>query len=371
MVYGFKNNTGRHKLYTINYKLKVTFPLHLNRSLAIGVGSLPHINPQEACDLVLRYFKDDIPFWPQLPKRDFKENMYAQFSQGLPGVVIDEAAKKIYLNTDKANYSQELEAAYEHYLGDDLDYFAVGRDYAGGFYEFIKRIKENPGYSFVKGQVIGPVSFGLTVTDQNKKASIYEQEFRDCLIKVLEMKARWQVRKLQEAIDAGRTSQEKTQIIIFIDEPYLVSIGSSFFNIRVEDVVAMENDCIEAIHSEGAFAGIHCCGNTDWGIILKTNIDILNFDAYNYLETIFLYPKELDSFLQRNGILAWGIVPTHSREGLPAIDSLLKKMALPGALRQSPGQRFSLISPACGLSGAPLERVEEILALTVRLTRSL
>lgn len=339
-------------------------PLYLNRFFATGVGSLPHILPSEACDLVFRYFKDDIPFWPQLPKRDFKENMYVQFSQGLPGVVIDPAEKKIYIDTAQDNYAKALEAAYEHYLAEDLDYFAVSPEYANGFYEFLSRIKNDAGYSFVKGQIIGPVSFGMTVTDQNKKASIYEQEFRDCLVKVLTMKARWQVRKLREAIDAGR----KTQIIIFIDEPYLVSLGSSFFNIRVEDVVKMLNDCIEAIHSEGAFAGIHCCGNTDWGIVLKTNIDILNFDAYNYLETIFLYPKELDSFGQRNGILAWGIVPTHSREDLPAIDSLLKKIAPPeGAFRQ----RFSLISPACGLSGAPLERAEEILALTVRLTRSL
>ena len=349
-------------------------PLHLNRFLATGVGSLPHTSPQEACDLVLRYFKDDIPFWPQLPKRDFKENMYAQFAQGLPGVVIDEAEKKIYINTAQDNYAGELEAAYEHYLAADLDYFAVNADYAAGFYEFIKRIK-GMNFAFIKGQIIGPVSFGLAVTDQNKKASIYEQEFRDCLVKALGMKARWQVRKLKEAIGAVRQGpgtrdkrQEQTQIIIFIDEPYLVSLGSSFFNIKIEDVVTMTNDCIEAIHSEGAFAGIHCCGNTDWGIVLKTNIDILNFDAYNYLETIFLYPKELDSFLQRNGILAWGIVPTHSREKLPAIESLLKKMSPPAeAFRQ----RFSLVSPACGLSGAPLERVEEILALTVRLTRSL
>lgn len=387
----------------VKVKVKVTFasaltlhsplntPLHLNRSLATGVGSLPHASASEACDLVFRYFKDDIPFWPQLPKRDFKENMYVQFAEGLPGVVIEQAEKKIYINTAQDNYAQALEAAYEHYLASDLDYFAVSPDYAGGFYEFLSRIKENSDYSFVKGQIIGPVSFGLSVPDQNKKASIYEQEFRDCLVKVLTMKARWQVRKLQEAIDAGRRPQEKPQIIIFIDEPYLVSVGSSFFNIRVEDVVTMLNDCIAAIHSEGAFAGIHCCGNTDWGIVLKTNIDILNFDAYSYLETIFLYPRELNSFGQRNGILAWGIVPTHSREGLPAVDSLLKKMApeilppprrgqderLENTKKNSPSaqgalrQRFSLISPACGLSGASLERAEEILALTVRLTHSL
>ena len=324
--------------------------------------------------MVFRYFKEDIPFWPQLPQRNFKENMYVQFAQGLPGVVIDEALKKIYINIDKDSYAKELESAYEHYLDGALDYFAVGPDYASGLHEFLSRIKENSSYSFVKGQIIGPVSFGLTVTDQNNKASIYNQEFCDCLVKVLTMKARWQIRKLREAIDAGRRTQDagrKTQIIIFIDEPYLVSIGSSFFNIKIEDVARMINELVEAIHSEGALAGIHCCGNTDWGLVLKTGVDILNFDAYNYLETIFLYRMELDNFFKKNGILAWGIVPAYAKEGLPTIDSLLQKMAPAQDLKSEVKKKFCLVSPACGLSGVSLERAEEILALTLELARSL
>jgi hypothetical protein len=45
-------------------------------------------------------------------------------------------------------------------------------------------------------------------------------------------------------------------------------------------------------------------------VLLSTNLDILSFDAYGYLETLSLYPKELKAFLERGGILAWGIVPT-------------------------------------------------------------
>lgn len=65
--------------------------------------------------------------------------MYAQFSESLPGVTIDENAKEIYINTDRSTYSRELEAAYEHYLLEDLDYFAITEDYAAGLYEFIRR----------------------------------------------------------------------------------------------------------------------------------------------------------------------------------------------------------------------------------------
>jgi hypothetical protein len=46
-------------------------------------------------------------------------------------------------------------------------------------------------------------------------------------------------------------------------------------------------------------------------VLLSTNLDILNFDAYGYLETLSLYPKDLKAFLERGGILAWGIVPTN------------------------------------------------------------
>lgn len=296
--------------------------------------------------------------------------MYVQYSQGLPGAIVDEGAKRIYIDTQKDSYNQELEAAYEHYLADDLDYFAIGQDYASGLYEFIQYPVSSIQHPYIKGQTIGPISFGLTVTDQNKKASVYNQEFCECMVKVLAMKARWQVRKLREAIDdrrgttgegCGRHTQ--TQIIIFIDEPYLVSLGSSFFNIKAEEVVKMLNDLSAAIHQEGAFTGIHCCGNTDWSLLLQTNIDILNFDAYNYLDNLLLYRDGLRSFLNKNGILAWGIVPTTAEGDLPARKVLLKKIG-----KQ---ERPSLITPACGLSGVSLERAQEALALTCSVARHL
>ncbi len=282
--------------------------------------------------------------------------MYVQFSENIPGVTIDESAKEIYINSAKDTYAQELEAVYEHYLAEDTDYFAVGEDFASGLYEFSRHPGSVAGHPFIKGQIIGPISFGLTVTDQNKKASIYNQEFCDCLVKALAMKARWQVRKLQIA-------NRKSQIIIFIDEPYLVSVGSTFFNISAQAVVNMLNELADAIHKEKALAGIHCCGNTDWGMVLKSDIDILNFDAYNYLETIFLYRKELSDFKKRGGILAWGIVPTAAGDMLPPIRALLDKMGRLDA--------FGLITPSCGLSGVSVDRAGQILSLAADISKRL
>ncbi|MDD4954058.1 MAG: hypothetical protein PHG40_04020, partial [Candidatus Omnitrophica bacterium] len=65
------------------------------KGLATGIGSLPHTQASMALELIFKYCPR-APFWPQLPKRDVKEGMIAQFSQNLPclrltpqGVVFD------------------------------------------------------------------------------------------------------------------------------------------------------------------------------------------------------------------------------------------------------------------------------------------
>ena len=62
------------------------------RCLATAIGSFPHKDAAEACDLILRSIPD-IPVWPQLPAVDFREGMEIQYSEGLPCVVIDDAAQ--------------------------------------------------------------------------------------------------------------------------------------------------------------------------------------------------------------------------------------------------------------------------------------
>ena len=87
--------------------------------------------------------------------------------------------------------------------------------------------------------------------------------------------ARWQIRQLK---------QTRANVILFVDEPYLSSFGSAFISLSREQVISLLNEVFDAIHAEGALAGVHCCGNTDWSVLLETSVDILNLDAYGYLE---------------------------------------------------------------------------------------
>ena len=236
------------------------------------VGSFPHTDPEALVQRLIRML--DVPDWPQLPRRYWRESMYVQYGAHLPGAVFDEARQKMYFDTT-GDLSGAMEAFYERYLADDVDAFALRSEDAAGFYAMLDTLKRGPKRAWVKGQVTGPISFGLTVTDQALRSSLYDEMLADAIVKNMAMNARWQVRQLK---------QVGSQVILFVDEPYMASFGSAFISLSREQAVSMLDEVFAAIHAEEALAGVHCCANTDWSVLLETQVDILNLDAYGYLE---------------------------------------------------------------------------------------
>ena len=275
--------------------------------LATGIGSVPFAQAPQACEFINSVFKDDVPFWPQLPQRSFLENMSLQFSQNFPGIVIDEAEKRFFVDTAASNFSQQVEACLQHYLDNDLDYFVLSGEYAAGLQAFLSLDEKLRDTAYVKGQIVGPVTFGLTVLDDKSRPVAYNADLSECAAKLLGMKARWQIEKLKSVFPGKK-------IIVFLDEPYLVSYGTSFFTLKRDEVIKRINEVVGAIHQAGALAGIHCCGNTDWFLVLDTDLDILSFDAFNYLDTFLIYRPRLKRFLDKGGCIAWGIVSNVNNE---------------------------------------------------------
>jgi methionine synthase II (cobalamin-independent) len=332
------------------------------------VGSFPHRTPQSICEAILSRLPD-IPAWPQLPKRGPLENMYAQYSERLPAVVFDREKQRIYFDTS-TDYYPAMEEFYAHFLANDLDYFKMSPDYALGFYTFLEAAtkKEIGRACFVKGQLTGPISFGLTVTDEKKRAILYHDELFDAVVKNCTMKARWQIRMLKKL---------HPSVIMMIDEPYLSAFGSGYVSLSRDQVVEHIGALVEAIREEGSVPGVHCCGNTDWSIVIETGTQILNFDADSYFQGLLLYPDKLNDFLQKGGILAWGIVPTTERiaeasvEGiLQAMEERLDRLCSKGFER---GRliRQSILTPSCGLATLSEEHAEAALALASKTALSL
>ena len=309
------------------------------------VGSFPHTTADRLVDQILARFPR-FPAWPQLPARDWRESMYVQYSEGLPGAVVDAATQRIYFQRGPT-FDQDLEQFYQAVIGEDIDRFAISRDYALGLHLFLERLAGLPADErrCAKGQVTGPFSFAMTVTDEAKRSLAYTPEFHEIATQGMAMKARWMARRLREAAGSA---------LVVLDEPYLCAFGSAFVNVSREDVAGAIDAAAAAIHAEGALAGIHCCGNTDWSLVFSTQVDLINFDAYAFFQGIPLYPEPLRAFLDRGGILSWGIVPTSPDDRLDAsnllhlLDDHLTQLAARG-LDSTRVLRQSMLTPSCGM----------------------
>jgi len=267
--------------------------------LTTHVGSVPNTNLNGLPERLNAQL--DVPAWPQLSRRSFRENMYVLYSPTLPAIREEAAQEKVYFDT-RADITDALEKFYTPFLADGVDAFALNPEYARGFFAMLETLRSTPG-EWAKGQVTGPISFGLTVTDQDLRASLYNELLADAIIKNTAMHARWQIRQLKFV---------RPNVILFLDEPYLAAFGSAFISLSHEQVIAWLDEVFDTIHTEGGIAGVHCCANTDWSVLLATKVDILNLDAYGFIENLALYPTELRLFLDRGGSACWGLVPTTS-----------------------------------------------------------
>jgi methionine synthase II (cobalamin-independent) len=331
------------------------------RFAMIAIGSLPHTDAEAATRLMLRAF-GEVASWPQLPRLSFRENMYAQYSEGMPGIRVDAEAKRLWFQLDET-LAPDLEEFYQAVIDEDLDRFRISRDYAAGLDAllggtFADELAERP---YVKGHVTGPISYGLTVTDQNKRASLYDEGLEQAITKALTLKGRWQSRELRRAAPGA-------SVVIFYDEPYLHSVGSALMSVSREQVV---NDIRECLAGCGAdITGVHCCGNTDWSMVFATGVDVVHFDAYEYMEPFVAYDSQIGEHLERGGSIAWGIIPKDENVLTVSSDELVGMLEAGFDVLEGRGldrvllARRSMVSPSCGLGSATVEIAEKALLLT-------
>ncbi|MEW6078040.1 MAG: hypothetical protein AB1724_09530 [Thermodesulfobacteriota bacterium] len=330
---------------------------------------------QAATRLMFEY-APEIPLWVQLPVFR-EEGMIPQFLPGFPGIVNN--AGRTYIDTAHATFDADVVAFYEEYLAvlegkADLipSRFALGLESAGGFFEFLRQAPDHAADLFaVKGQITGPFTFTTGLVDAADRVVFYDDQLRDIAVKLIAMKARWQARRLAEL---GKP------VMIFFDEPGLTAFGSSsFISISREDVMACFDEVFEAVHAENALAGVHVCANAEWSVLLDSTADIVSFDAYSFFDKLLLYADSLKRFLQRGGVLAWGIVPTSDAEMIrnETVDSLAARWREQAGRLASLGigrERIntqSLITPSCGTGSLDLDSARRVLELTTGLSRRL
>ena len=326
------------------------------------IGSMPHPEAGAALE-VLNQYPLSIPTWPQLPKRSFKESMIPQCSEGMPGIAVDELQKRFWLQRDD-DLVDKMTSFYENVVSENRDAFAMTEQYAAGLTAFIKQLESNGAkLPVVKGQVTGPFTFGLGLNDNQGMPVWFDEQYRDIVVKGIAMKALWMAEQLAKHAD---------KVIIFFDEPIMSALGTpSYISIQDADVVAAFDELCDALHEKGIIAGVHCCGNMDWGLVARTKIDIIAFDAYFFGDKVSLYPEQISAFLDRGGILAWGIVPTSDPEEMKKIDAdvlkeridRLTNLYVEKGLAEDKTRENIILTPSCGMGSLGSEDAATVLRL--------
>ncbi|MCI0468592.1 MAG: hypothetical protein L0Y62_00825 [Nitrospirae bacterium] len=325
-----------------------------------GIGSLPNKKAEDACELILGTF--DIPFWPQLPRISFKESMIAQYSEGMPFIRISEQDGDVWLIRDG---SDELDRFYES-CADDAR-IAISEDYARGLHYFLKIIKGRR-FPILKGHVTGPLTFLLGLKDNYGRLAYFDEELREISTMLLQAKARWQIDMLRQQAD---------KVIIFVDEPILSAIGSSaYLGVDNEEAERLLKNMTAAIEAAGGISGIHCCGRADWQLVIRSGAKIINFDAYEYFDTLAIYHKDIKKFLEGGGYLAWGIVPTTDAiksaddEGLKSLMNAHLKTLCKRIPSELVKERI-LLTPSCGTGSRSVEETVKVFQLLLRLKEAM
>ncbi|ABZ83567.1 conserved hypothetical protein [Heliomicrobium modesticaldum Ice1] len=235
--------------------------------------------------------------------------------------------------------------------------------------------------NWVKAQLAGPLTTARYVTDERGQSLLDDLQLRELVLASAALQASWMASDLRRL---------PWPVMIFVDEPGLSGVGrksddpagcaprgaAELDGAAGAGLGPIENrgdaDCdgnvvdvdlarrfvqtmAQAVGQTGALAGLHCCADTDWSLVLDSGVHVISFDACRHFEGIVRHAEAVARFLSRGGLLAWGLVPTEPSElAVATTEGLLQKLAGQMAVMEDCGvsgdamRRQLILTPACG-----------------------
>jgi hypothetical protein len=271
--------------------------------LTTAMAVMPHRDVEKALYAALSL---DVPFWPQLPLLSYYEDMYVQASERFPGMVLDMERRTLRFSIEK--FGVELEEALSHF--EEPEYFDVSEKYSAVYRRFLELdLGDRPA---IRGQLEGPISFGLNVLDEDQRPILFNDTVRSFMLDFMAKRINVQLERLKTL---------NPNAFMFIDEPGLQYIFSALSGY---DGISGRRDMEYFFSQVDRPRGVHLCGNPDWDFLLGLDLDVLSLDVYSNGEIFVSYADRIRSFLERGGRLVWGIVPTNvepfMRESIQSLD---------------------------------------------------
>jgi hypothetical protein len=331
--------------------------------LPLLLGSLPHRGPAQALEISRRY-AGTLLTWPQLPARGFHEGSFVQSAIGFPGLVIDAAQSRMFV--DRAVAERGLDRLALAYLNDDIEYAAPSGDGATGLEELLRQGESLRGVRALKGQLVGPISLAAHLTDDRQRPLIYDEMFLEALCQHLRLRAAWQESRLGERADAT---------IICLDEPFLDAVGMPFMPL---DWPAARDKLDEVLDGISGCKALFATGAVDWNEVFKTSVELIIADVCEHSSSLIAAAAALSAFLERDGVVGLGLVPT-DEEALQraTAEALVARLAvLLDTLAQAgvPTERLlrqAVITPTDRLGALDVVRAERALELLAEVSQML
>lgn len=306
--------------------------VHLGGGMPTGVGSLPFSEPGRAVSTTLELLPE-LPAAPQLPRRSPREGMLAQAAAGMAGVHIA-ADGSLYTDT-RAIAPVDPTVALQGEAWVSLR-------------AFVDAVSGRPGP--VKLQLTGPITLGLALAACGVPSPLAFTA------------AGAQVRAQATALSSLVERRLPGGALVVIDEPGLSALTSASYPLPFDATIDLLSGAL-AVLSRSAKTGVHCCGDTDWQLVLQAGPDLVSFPVDHAPDGGVLGP-----YLDRGGLVAWGSVPTdrpigagpepHWRRLAELWCELSGAGCDPALLRSQ-----ALITPACGLAHHGPEQVRHVFAL--------
>ena len=327
--------------------------------LTTAMAVMPHTDVSRALEIALSL---DVPFWPQLPNFSYYEDMYVQAAEHFPGIILDVSERTLRFSMDR--FAEEFEETLARL--DDPDYFDISETYSAVYHRFLSLdLADRPA---IRGQLEGPISFGFNILDQDERPILFDDTVRPFMLEFMAKRLNVQLSRLK---------RRNPNAFMFVDEPglqFLFSALAGYGDIKAK------GDLDQFFAQVDRPRGIHLCGNPDWDFLLNLDLDVLSMDIYTNAEIFSSYGASIKRYIEKGGVIVWGIVPTgmetFSQEDQPSLigrleavwDALSKK----GVDRDRLIAR-SMLSPAtCCLVNPDKEKtVERAFASVNRMSQEL
>lgn len=314
----------------------------LHPGVPSAIGSLPHSDAEAAADLALQ-LQPELPAAPQLPRRNRAEGMLAQVAAGMSGITVRGDGCGLVVDRRKL-------AAPD--TGAPLDPEAWRSTTA-----FLAAASRAGHAGPVKLQVAGPVTLGLALTAAGVKPT-----------RAFALAGTVVQGRVQALVTAAAASLPASPVVVVLDEPGLTAYPSGNIPLAAEDTIDLLSGALAAAGRDN-LAGVHCCGPTDWRMVLHAGPDLLSLPVDAAVGDDV---AGLAMFLDRGGWVAWGAVPTdrpigerddlHWRRLNILWGELARNGCDPMRLRTQ-----AVVTPACGLAMHHETQVAQVYGLVRRL----